>query len=835
MRWSIIRLICLRELRDQLRDRRTLFMIAVLPVLLYPLAGFGVMQLAMGFLQEQNTIGIQGAENLPPWSPNCMAFSPARALSWFAVTPPQPGAPLSGLERITSTIAWLEGRWYLPVQDYPPLLVENGDKLRFSTFYLENATENQAFTVRTYDNLVSPAKSPDQGLLDRVDRTPLDERQVDLLIIVPPEFRAELEKNGHPSLFVLTREKDDRSRLVYGRLSKILGRWKKHLKEVRLLRRGLAYDFDEAFEIKDTDANSSPSKRANEDLFNALVRIFPFVLVMWSLAGALYPAVDLCAGEKERGTMETLLISPASREEIVWGKFLTIWIFSAATALLNLLSMGFTTWQYASLLPHDTFQLGPLLWGVALLMPLSAFFSAICLAVGAYARSSKEGQYYLMPLFLITMPLIFLTLAPGVELNPFYSMVPITGVALLLQKLMTTVPDRTLWLYFITVLAPMVLYSWLALGWAIEQFKREEVLFREAERLDIGLWIRHLLREKEILPNTSFALFCFGVILGLQWFSLSLGINMPLLVRAWITQLAFVAAPPLFMTLLLTSWPRQGLALRRPAWWSLPAAVVLAFLMAPPLAELSLLVLQQFPIVKATLDQQGPLTEELRVITTSGLDLWLVRGKYFLVLAILPAFCEELAFRGFILTGLGRRFRPGTAIFLSSFLFAIYPMSVIQFLPYFLLGLVLAVLVIRGNSILPAIAMRLIYNSLLVVPLLFPAMLDGAGFSETTLDGFLGLRLLLSGACVLLAAVLVALIWVFGKLSLGKQMLQPDQVMLSADPLVLVPRPSGEAGELSEPAADHPRPRPRNPEAGLSGVGAGREERSPDTSAPPPC
>ena len=61
---------------------------------------------------------------------------------------------------------------------------------------------------------------------------------------------------------------------------------------------------------------------------------------MWSLAGALYPAVDLCAGEKERGTMETLLISPASREEIVWGKFLTIWVFSAATALLNLLSMG---------------------------------------------------------------------------------------------------------------------------------------------------------------------------------------------------------------------------------------------------------------------------------------------------------------------------------------------------------------------------------------------------------------------------------------------------------------------------------------------------------------
>ena len=70
---------------------------------------------------------------------------------------------------------------------------------------------------------------------------------------------------------------------------------------------------------------------------------------LWSLAGALYPAIDVCAGEKERGTMETLLISPASREEIVWGKFLTIWVFSAATALLNLFSMGVTMMQFAKI------------------------------------------------------------------------------------------------------------------------------------------------------------------------------------------------------------------------------------------------------------------------------------------------------------------------------------------------------------------------------------------------------------------------------------------------------------------------------------------------------
>src|SRR6202041_4173027 len=91
-----------------------------------------------------------------------------------------------------------------------------------------------------------------------------------------------------------------------------------------------------------------------------------------------------------------------------------------------------------------------LAWCVVLSLPQSAFFSAISLSVGAYARSSKEGQYYLMPLFLVTMPLIFLTLAPGVELNPFYSMVPVTGVALLLQSLMQAgIPQQSHWLYFI--------------------------------------------------------------------------------------------------------------------------------------------------------------------------------------------------------------------------------------------------------------------------------------------------------------------------------------------------------------------------------------------------
>lgn len=487
-----------------------------------------------------------------------------------------------------------------------------------------------------------------------------------------------------------------------------------------------------------------------------LAQIFPFVLVMWSLAGALYPAVDVCAGEKERGTMETLLISPASREEIVWGKFLTIWVFSSATAFLNMLSMGLTTWQFSRQMSFNPFQPTIFLWGTLLLLPLSAFFSAISLAIGAYARSSKEGQYYLMPLFLLTMPLIFLTLAPGVELNPFYSMVPVTGVALLLRALMVAgLPESSHMLYFIPVLGPMVIYSWLALRWAIGQFQREEVLFREAERLDLRLWLSHLFRDKEAYPSAGQAFFCFFLILGLRWFSFTVGTDLSLVTRTAIGQLAFVLAPPMFMALVLTTRPRKGLGLNLPPRWTWPVAALLALLLLLPLSELTLALLHQVPALKPLLEQGHPLTSELLNLQRSD-RIWVDRLQYLLVLAALPALCEELAFRGLILTGLTRRFRPWTAIFLSSFLFAVYQMNVFQLIPHFILGVVLGFLVLRTGSVLIGIVFHLVYNLMTIGLAVFPVILN---WGSNVLSGDdLGLvRLGLTCGSLSLALIILAL------------------------------------------------------------------------------
>ncbi len=752
MRWSIIRLIWLRELRDQLRDRRTVFMIVVLPVLLYPVVGLGVLQFAVGFLKKQQVVGVYGGEHLLPWGPPEPDFGPA------------PTAALVGrlaaghaADRAVAAALARADRPGLALA-YPPPLAEADDGALFLPAYFDRPDDADTLPLR----FLAPAGGavpsaafaddvPAGERLRLVDRSPLDAKQVDVLLIVPPDFQGRLARGERPALAVLSRDGDDRSRVAGLRVHAALTKWKRQLREVRFARDGLPPRYHELFRVEDPENDKPPAKQAAEGLFELFVRVFPFLLVMWSLAGALYPAVDLCAGEKERGTMETLLISPVSREEIVYGKFLAIWVFSAATALLNLASMGATAGPFGGLLPEGSVRPAALLWCVLLLLPLSAFFSAVCLAVGAYARSSKEGQYYLMPLFLLTMPLLFLSLAPGVELNPFYSMVPVTGVALLLQRLMTVSSlEQAPWFYFVPVLAPMVLYGWLALRWAVEQFQREEVLFREAERLDLKLWLAHLFRDKEALPSAAEAAFCFGLLMGLRWLSMSFGGDLPLLRRSAVGNLAFVAAPLALMAVLLTTRPLQGLGLVRPTGRALAAAALLAPLLLLPLSEVTLLVLRQFPDLEALLSEHHPLLEELRRLKEAGADPARV-GPYFLVLAVLPAVCEELAFRGFILGGLRRRFRPWTAVLLSSFLFAVFHMNVFQFVPTFALGVVLGLLTVRSGSVLPAVLFHLLHNTLLLAPI----CLHGLGFSGEGVPSA-PLRTALAVVCALSA---VPILW----------------------------------------------------------------------------
>src|SRR5260221_359250 len=149
------------------------------------------------------------------------------------------------------------------------------------------------------------------------------------------------------------------------------------------------------------------------------------------MTGAMYPAIDLTAGEKERGTMETILSSPISRMDLVLGKFLLVFSASLATAVLSVISMGtsFAILGRTHLMNTSGGQTLALNLGLlsvtsvfVMALPLSFLFSAVLMTVALFAKSYKEAQSYLTPMtFLIVIPAVA-SMMPGVELTPKHAL-----------------------------------------------------------------------------------------------------------------------------------------------------------------------------------------------------------------------------------------------------------------------------------------------------------------------------------------------------------------------------------------------------------------------------
>ena len=437
MRWPVVRLIAVREARDQLRDRRTMFMILGLPVLMYPLF-VGVGAVFLSILKDKKlTIGIVGAEFLPKPRPDL--------------------APILGGAAAASQ-----------ARDYPPL-IEGGS---FVEKYLPEDTEavGGRLVVR---------------YLDTADETLLASRVVDAIVVVDPDLAARLERGeagGRPVVRVLGRDGEENSKLAVRRVTALLRKWVGEVKAARFTRSGLPSDFDSPVEIRDPQSEKSAGKKVADELRDMLVKVIPLLLVLWVLTGSIYPAIDMTAGEKERGTMETLLISPAERFEIVAGKFLAVTSLGFGTAIWNVVLMVMAVAIAQLFLPYSFLSLGGLAACILAALPLAMLFAAGCLTLGVFARSTKEGNYYMVPMFFVVLPLAYWSMAPGIELDATMSWVPVTNALLLQQRLMSVRPDPFPWQHLPAVVLSMSGCIALGLWGAVRQFQRESVLFREAEQ-----------------------------------------------------------------------------------------------------------------------------------------------------------------------------------------------------------------------------------------------------------------------------------------------------------------------------------------------------------------
>ena len=212
-----------------------------------------------------------------------------------------------------------------------------------------------------------------------------------------------------------------------------------------------------------------------------------YLVILLCMTGAMYPAIDLTAGEKERGTMETILSSPVSRTDLVLGKFLLVLSAALATAALSVFSMGisFTAMRYFNPASQSgrgetgalILQLGPkpVLLIFAMALPLAVFFAAALMTIALFAKTYKEAQSYLTPMtFLVVIPAVA-SLLPGVELTPKLALVPILSTSLVCKEI---IAGSYHWSSISLIFASTCVYAAVALFLAVKMFQREDVLFR---------------------------------------------------------------------------------------------------------------------------------------------------------------------------------------------------------------------------------------------------------------------------------------------------------------------------------------------------------------------
>ena len=441
-----------------------------------------------------------------------------------------------------------------------------------------------------------------------------------------------------------------------------------------------------------------------------LAAIIPLILILMTITGAVYPAIDLTAGERERGTLETLMVAPVPTVDLIAGKFVVVTLIAILTAVLNLMSFGMTMYfgGMGKLLTGGAdfvFPFAAIPWVLLALVPPAVMFSAALLAVCSFARSYKEAQNYIMPVMVAALIPAIVGAMPGTRLEGPMLVMPVANIVALTRELFLGKfeYDKVLWV----VMSSMV-YAGAAVAAAAKLFGQEAVLFADSGSIKT-LFVRRFFKPLP-RPSASQALMLAAILYLLVFFTQQLALTGSLLA----SPIRYVSALALLLVVLMGVVPfLAALYLRiRPQT---------AFSLAPPppramLAALCLglstwvLASAWFAFQQHWLPMLPAMQQEYEKVETllNGAPLWLA----LLCLALVPAFVEELFFRGFMLSGLRGPLGSIAAVALVAVTFALFHHSVHRLLITAVLGLALGLLVIRSGSLWPAVLAHMLHNGL---------------------------------------------------------------------------------------------------------------------------
>ncbi len=444
--------------------------------------------------------------------------------------------------------------------------------------------------------------------------------------------------------------------------------------------------------------------------------LLPLVLLLMTVTGGVYPAIDLTAGERERDTLETLVSLPISRVNLLLGKYVAVFTVTMLTGIVNLTAMTATV--YALKMETQLFgesgitlQLALSLGGILVVFGL--FYSAVLLALTSSSRSFKEAQAYLIPLMLMSIAPGLSILIPGWHLQGFVTVLPLVNMLLLARDVFE---GTVQYLPASIAVVSTLMYAGAALSVAARVFGTDAIAVGSR-----GSW-SDLFRR----PDATGASLDFGTAFGtlamlfpLYFFAsgvLSRTANedprLRLVTSGVLTILLFGVVPGLVLWWKRIS-PVAGWQLNFARWFIWPAALLLG-LSAWPLVYELVLMTQQFGIAAIDPERLKLVSEMLEKWRSVPLPLMVF------ALGVLPGVFEELFFRGFLFGAMRRSMKAPSAIVLCGLLFGIFHVvaaegaTLERLLPSATLGCLLSWVAYRTNSVLPGMLLHVLHNSTLL-------------------------------------------------------------------------------------------------------------------------
>ncbi|MBN2385096.1 CPBP family intramembrane metalloprotease [bacterium] len=482
---------------------------------------------------------------------------------------------------------------------------------------------------------------------------------------------------------------EDLSRQALSKVKTILEDSKNEYITATFNQHGLAYNLDEMIETNIVDISTDRQKSGY-----LAGKIVPLLMILMILSGASFAAVDLISGEKERGTLETLLLAPIGRESIIWGKFLVVCFIACISAAINLFGIYLTlvlNIMDIPLMKGVAFNLG--LSDVVLMMlftvPMSVLFSAALMIIASYADTFKEGQYYVMPFVLLGMLPAVPALMPNIKLASFICLVPVSSLAIAIKEVLSGIYH---WPSLTIAFISSCVYAFFLLRLAARILDRETIL--PGSRLVIPSESRNYQKQAFIL---------FGIVFLLIYFLGSLVQQKDLIIGLWLTQIFLIALPALLFVRMNRFEYISFLGLRSFRVRQLVAALLFELGL---LASLPLIMTFQNWLIPAP---KSFFEDFSQALFGSDYPAWVT----ILTFGLSAGFCEEILFRGTLTGAFSRTWNKWRVVLMVGILFGLLHFNIYRLIPTACIGFVYTYIRLQTGSLFLSIILHTVHNVLL--------------------------------------------------------------------------------------------------------------------------